>query len=125
MDATAKKRILIVEDEDALAHMMRLRLEKLGYEITLAHDGEEGLKRVAEAKPDLILLDLLLPIVDGVTVCKKIKTDPGTRHITIIFVSAIEKTELAEKCAEAGADGYILKPIAIKGLLEKITALIG
>lgn len=123
--ATQKKRILVIEDEHALAYMMRIRLEKNGYEVVLAYDGEEGLQKVAAERPDLILLDIILPLVDGWTVCTTLKADPKTKDIFIIVVSAMEKRTLSEKSASVGADDYVLKPIEPKDLLAKIAALIG
>lgn len=119
-----KKRILVIEDEEALANMMKIRLEKNGYDVLLAYDGEDGLKKTKEEMPDLILLDIILPIMDGWTVCKQLKADPKTKAIPIIVISAIEKRALTEKSTDAGADDYILKPLNAKDLLAKIAALI-
>lgn len=118
------KKILLIEDERALAEMMRIRLVKNGYEVVLAYDGTEGLNKAVEEMPDLILLDVILPEVDGLTVCKTLKADPKTKGIAIIISSAIGKKELIEGCAAAGADDYLLKPIDSKDLLTKIAALI-
>jgi DNA-binding response OmpR family regulator len=118
------KRILFIEDEDDMVSLMRLRLEAAGYEFISAADGEEGVNKVYSEKPDLVLLDIILPKMDGYDVCRKLKADPGVRHIPVIVVSASGGKDLQKKCADAGADGVIIKPFDAKELLDRIKGAI-
>jgi CheY-like chemotaxis protein len=115
-----KKKILFIEDEKELVMLMKTRLEAGGYEMIFALDGEEGLRRVRKDKPDIILLDLLIPNIDGLTLCKRLKADIETKDIPVIVVTASGGKKLPERCSDAGADDYILKPFEAKELLDKI-----
>lgn len=115
----AKKRILLVEDEPDYIMMIKMRLEASGYEVTSAIDGEEGLKKARE-KPDLVLLDIVMPKVDGLSLCKTLKDNPKTKEIPIIIITASGVMDLAEKCIDAGADDHIIKTCESKELLDKI-----
>lgn len=119
-----KKRILFIEDEPEQVELIKIRLEASGYEFVSALDGEEGLKKVRQEKPDLILLDLLLPKVDGYTVCKAIKKGPQTKDIPIIVITAAGIKDLKEKCISIGADDCVIKPYDSADLLAKIKALL-
>lgn len=117
------KRILYIEDEEEMIGMIRLRLEAAGYEFSFAVDGEEGLKKVYEVKPDLVLLDILLPKINGLIVCRKIKDDPAIKGIPVVILSASSGKDMEAKCAAAGADGVIIKPFDSRELLDKIKSL--
>ena len=114
------KRILFIEDEPDIVMLMQTRLKSQGYEFLSAFDGEEGLKMVQEEKPDLILLDVVMPKIDGLTVCRRLKADPQTKHIPIIIVSASGGKDLPERCLAAGADDVVIKPFEAQELLDKI-----
>ena len=114
------KRILFIEDEPDIVMLMQTRLKSQGYEMLSAFDGEEGLKMVQEEKPDLILLDVVMPKIDGLTVCSRLKADPQTKHIPIIIVSASGGKDLPGRCLAAGADDVIIKPFEAQELLDKI-----
>lgn len=114
------KKILFIEDEPDIVMLMQTRLKSRGYEMLSAFDGEEGLKMVQEEKPDLILLDVVMPKIDGLTVCSRLKADPQTKHIPIIIVSASGGKDLPERCLAAGADDVIIKPYEAEELLDKI-----
>lgn len=117
------KKILIVDDEPDLLLMMSLRLQSAGYEAIKAASGEEALDVVKKTCPDLILLDLLLPKIQGEEVCKRVKADPKLKRIPIIVFTA-SITHIREKTEEMGADDYILKPFEPENLLFKIKKLI-
>ncbi|MBU1006764.1 MAG: response regulator [Candidatus Omnitrophica bacterium] len=121
---TEKKKILIVDDEEDLRKMLRFRLEATGYDVDEAADGQEGLDRARSNWPDLILLDLMLPKIDGYKVCRMIKFDEKHKHKPIIMFTARaqEKDKMIGK--EMGADAYITKPFEAETLLAKIEELL-
>ena len=116
----AKKTILMVDDEEPIINLLEYNLEKEGYNLIEARDGETGLKLAFDKKPDLILLDLMLPRIDGLTVCKRIRNSP--LNIPIIMISA--KAEEIDKILglELGADDYITKPFSIRELVARVKA---
>ena len=116
----AKKTILIVDDEEPIINLLEYNLEKEGYNIIEANDGEAGIKMAFEKKPDLILLDLMLPKVDGLTVCKRIRS--SSLNMPIIMISA--KSEEIDKILglELGADDYITKPFSVRELVARVKA---
>lgn len=118
------KRILYIEDEEEMVSMMRLRLEAAGYEYSSAADGEEGLKKIYSEKPGMVLLDILLPKIDGLALCRKIKDDPAVKNIPVLIVSASSGKDMEAKCFAAGADDIIVKPFDSRELLEKINKLV-
>ena len=120
-----KKRILIVEDEIELNEMIKMRLEANDFEITTAFDGQEGLEKARELEPDLIILDLMLPKIDGYKVCGLLKSDSRYNKIPIIIFTALAQTSNKEMGMELGADAYITKPFQSEVLLTKIKELIG
>ena len=118
------KRVLIVDDEPDVLRLVALRLKKSGYEILAASDGKEGFDIISSEKPDLVLLDLRLPNMDGVDICKQVKNDEVLRHIPIILFTATSDIEVADKAKEAGANDYMVKPFEPDELLEKISGII-
>ena len=120
-----KKRILIIEDEQDIITTLIFRLEAEGYEIITAMDGEDGLDKAKKEKPDLILLDLMLPKMNGYKVCALLKSDSRFKHIPIIIFTARAEKADRKKSAEAGADAYITKPFEPPVLLAKIKELLG
>ena len=119
------KKILFIEDEVDIVTLMQARLVSQGYQMLSAFDGEEGLKMVQEEKPDLILLDKIMPKMDGLEVCQRLKSDPKTKDIPIIIVSASGGKDLPERCQAARADDLIIKPFEPEELLSKIKKFIG
>jgi DNA-binding response OmpR family regulator len=120
----SKKRILIVDDEGDLRSMMRFRLEALDYDIVEAADGQEGLNRARSDRPDLIILDLMLPKIDGFKVCRMLKFDEKYKNIPIIMFTARAQKKDEKLGKEMGADAYITKPFEPEVLLNKIKELI-
>jgi len=113
-------KILVVEDERDLLDFLKIRLEANGYDVLGALDGKEGYERARRERPDLILLDLMLPKVDGYWVCNLLKHDERYAKIPIIIVTAKSADENIKLAKECGADAYMVKPFEIEGLLAKI-----
>ena len=116
--------ILIVEDNELNRDMLSRRLMKKGYQIVFAEDGAEGLEKIGILKPDLVLMDIGLPIMDGWEATKKAKQDPETKDIPIIALTAHALEQDREKAFDVGADDFDTKPVDFKRLLEKIQHLI-
>ena len=116
------KKILVVDDEIDLVETLRFPLELEGYNVLVSHDGEDALNQARKEKPDLILLDLMLPKLDGYKVCRLLKFDERYKHIPILMLTA--KTQEKDKILgmETGADEYITKPFEIDSLINKVKA---
>jgi CheY-like chemotaxis protein len=114
-----------VEDNELNRDMLSRRLTKKGYEIFMAVDGEKGVELALSLKPDLILMDMSLPIMDGWEATRRIKAHPDTRDIPVIALTAHAMGEDRQKALEAGCDDYDTKPIELTRLLLKIAALLG
>lgn len=119
-----REKILLMENVPEQVEMLRARLEEEGYEVISAIDGKEGLKKASEEKPDLILLDLIMPKVDGIEVCSRLKEGADTRHIPIIITTAIDSDETKENSLAAGAKDFVTKPYDLEELLTKIRRLL-
>jgi two-component system phosphate regulon response regulator PhoB len=120
----AKPIILVVEDEGPLLTLLRYNLEKQGFRVEEAADGQEALLRVAETKPDLILLDWMLPSLSGIEVCRQLRRRPSTRDLPIIMLTARTDGQDAVRALDIGADDYIVKPFAVDAVLARIRALL-
>jgi two-component system cell cycle response regulator DivK len=114
-------RILLVEDNEMNRDMLTRRLERRGFQILAAHDGAEGVKMALSEKPDLILMDMSLPVMDGWDATRAIKADPEVTHIPVIGLTAHSMAGDREKCLAAGCDEYDTKPIEFPRLLDKIS----
>jgi two-component system, cell cycle response regulator DivK len=114
------KRILVVEDQEDNRQIIRDMLAGTGYEIIEAENGEEALAAVAKQRPDLILMDIQLPVMDGYTATRRIKADPALRSIPIIAVTSYALSGEDKKAREAGCDAYIPKPYSPRELLAKV-----
>ncbi len=119
-----KKKILLVEDEKVLMETVTLRLEANGYEVISAYDGFKGLEKAKKEKPDLIILDLMLPKMDGYKVCGLLKADTRYNKIPIIMFTARAQESDKKMGKEVGADAYITKPFEPQVLLAKINELL-
>lgn len=119
------KKVLIVEDEPLIVKVLAIRLEGLGYKVATAMDGEEGLAAVKKEKPDLVILDIGLPRIDGNTLCELIKAAPDTRHTKVIMLTGKRLMGDMENSFSAGADFYVNKPYEWQRLLGHIKSLIG
>jgi two-component system phosphate regulon response regulator PhoB len=120
----AKGQILIVEDDRSLAEVLEYNLRQDGYETIVANDGQEGLRQARMRGPDLIVLDLMLPMLDGLEVCRRLRADPATRNTLVLMLTA--KTEETDEVVgfSVGTDDYVAKPFSVKVLLERIRALL-
>jgi two-component system phosphate regulon response regulator PhoB len=118
-----KSKILIVEDDRSLSEILVYNLDKSGYEVSLAIDGRDGLSQAQLKLPEIILLDVMLPFMDGIEVCRRIRSKPETAGAIIIMLTA--KTEEADQLIgfSVGADDYVTKPFSVRVLLERIKAL--
>jgi len=119
-----KPLILVVEDEAPLVTMLRYNLEKQGFRVEEASDGQEALTKIAEVRPDLVLLDWMLPAMSGIEVCRQIRRKPGTRDLPIIMVTARAEDADAVRGLNTGADDYITKPFQMETLLARIRAIL-
>ena len=120
----SKKTVLIVEDEEDILALLHFNLMKADFNVICASCGEEGLKTVISSQPDLVLLDLMLPGIDGLEICRRLRADEATRNIPIIMLTAKGEESDVVKGLELGADDYVTKPFSIKVLLARIQAVL-
>ena len=118
-------KILLVEDNEMNRDMLSRRLAKKGYDVVIALDGGAGVAMASSEKPDLILMDMSLPVMDGWTATRRVKEDTATRHIPVIALTAHAMASDRDKALDAGCDDYDTKPIELTRLLGKIEALLG
>ena len=118
-------RILLVEDNEMNRDMLSRRLIRKGYEILIAVDGQQALDEAQAQRPDLILMDMSLPVLDGWEATRRLKADEQTQSIPIIALTAHAMAEDEQRAREAGCDDYDTKPIELSRLLEKMKALLG
>lgn len=124
MPVAAHPTVLVVEDEPALAMLLRYNLEHAGFRVDEAADGEEALARIAEAPPDLVLLDWMLPSLSGIDVCRQIRRSPATHSLPVIMLTARSEDADTVRGLDVGADDYITKPFSNEALLARIRALL-
>jgi CheY-like chemotaxis protein len=117
-------KILLVEDNEMNRDMLSRRLRRNGYEVVIAIDGQQGVDMAAAESPDLILMDMSLPVIDGWEAARRVRENEATRKIPVIALTAHAMAGDREKAIEAGCDDYDTKPVEITRLLGKITALI-
>ncbi len=115
-----KKKILVVEDHENLLQLHSILLSAQGYEVKGAKDGQEAINAIESSPPDLIILDIGLPGIDGYEVCRHIKSNPQSRHIPVIVVTAKRSKEDLQKIDEVGADWYIPKPFKAAMVIETV-----
>ncbi len=121
----AKGRILVVDDEIYIVHILDFSLGMEGYEVITALDGEQALEKARAEKPDLIVLDIMMPKLDGYETCKMLKAEADTRDIPVILLSAKGRNVDQKIGFEVGADDYITKPFSPRKLVERINAILG
>ena len=117
-------RILVVEDEDALSTLLQYNLEKEGYSVTVADDGEEALVSIDERQPDLVVLDWMLPKVSGIEVCRRLRGKAETRNIPIVMLTARGEESDRVRGLDTGADDYLTKPFSMVELAARIRAVL-
>ncbi|MFA7255328.1 MAG: response regulator [Candidatus Omnitrophota bacterium] len=118
------KKILFIEDESDQIMMISLRLQKNGYEVISSMEGAEGIRKAVAEKPDLILVDVIMPGVDGFEVCRRLRKNPVTKDIPIISTTAAGADDVEHQCLTAGADDCVRKPYDSQDLLMKIKRLL-
>ena len=120
----AKSKILVVEDEASLAEVLTYNLQREGYEVVVAREGREGLRKAQMLLPDLVILDLMLPGLGGLEICKELRASPRTANVPILMLTAkAEETDQVIGFA-VGADDYVTKPFSVKVLLQRIKVLL-
>jgi len=120
MEKMDKKRILIVDDQKDIVELIRFKMENEGFECLVAFDGEEGLQKAKKEVPDLILMDIMMPKINGYQVCRLLKSDENYKNIPIIMLSAKDQESDKFWGKESGADDYITKPFEFEELFQKI-----
>lgn len=120
----AKARILIVEDDASLAEVLEYNLSQEGYDVQVARDGQMGLREIRLRCPDLVVLDLMLPMIEGLEVCRLLRADPATAGLLVLMLTA--RSEESDELVgfSVGADDYVSKPFSVKVLLQRINALL-
>jgi two-component system, OmpR family, alkaline phosphatase synthesis response regulator PhoP len=121
----AKGKILVVDDEIYIVHILDFSLGMEGYEVVTALDGEQAIEKARAEKPDLIVLDIMMPKLDGYETCKALKADPETKDVPVILLSAKGRNVDQKVGFEVGADDYITKPFSPRKLVERINAILG
>jgi two-component system phosphate regulon response regulator PhoB len=119
-----RKKVLLIEDDRALSEVLAYNLNKAGFEVILSFDGRDGLHQAQAKQPDIILLDVMLPIMDGIEVCRRLRGSPETESFKIVLLTA--KSEETDQLVgfSVGADDYVTKPFSVKVLLERVKALL-
>lgn len=117
-------KILIVDDEEHIVELLKFNLEVKGYKVLCAYDGVDGFNLAKEEKPDLVLLDLMLPGIDGIEVCRRMKSDSELKKTPVIMLTAKNLEQDKIKGLEIGADDYITKPFSVKELMARIKAVL-
>ena len=119
------KKVLIVDDEQNIAISVEFLMRREGFDVMVAHDGEEGLARIRADRPDLVVLDVMMPKLDGFEVCKAVRADPTLAGVRILMLTAKGRAAEISKGLSLGADAYIPKPFATRELVAKVKELLG
>jgi DNA-binding response OmpR family regulator len=119
------KKILIVDDEPNIVISLEFLMRREGFEVAVARDGEEALGSIAEAQPDLVLLDVMMPKIDGFEVCTRLRADPALAAMRIVMLTAKGREAEIEKGLSLGADGYVTKPFSTRDLVVQVKNLLG
>lgn len=120
MSETVSSKILIVDDERDMTHFLSVRLRSRGYDVSTASDGREALSQIKKNRPDLVLLDVMMPKFNGYEVCRYLKQDEDTKNIPIIFLTARDQIQDRVLAKESGADDFLSKPFEGKLLVNKV-----
>jgi two-component system, OmpR family, phosphate regulon response regulator PhoB len=119
----SKTKVLLVEDNRTLAEGVAFNLDQAGYDVIVAHDGQDAITQAQIKSPEIVLLDLMLPVVDGLEVCRRLRADAATRDVLIVMITAKDDESDQIVGFSLGADDYVTKPFSVKVLLERIKAL--
>jgi len=123
--AAPKKKVLVVDDEPDVAELLQQALDADDIEVTTAFDGLSALNELPEIMPDLVVLDVMMPIYDGFEICRRIKANPATEKIKVVLFTAASEEFIVERIVDAGADDYIMKPIDAVGMEAKVRSILG
>jgi len=123
MTEVSKRNVLVIEDDSAIAEVLEYNLEREGYDVERSSDGRDGLRLARSLTPDLVILDLMLPGIDGIEICRELRADKSTRHIPILMLTA--KSEETDQIIgfSVGADDYVTKPFSVKVLMQRVRVL--
>jgi CheY-like chemotaxis protein len=121
---SARKKIIVIDDDKTTITMLTMILTKENYLVMSALDGDEGLEMIRSELPDLVVSDVLIPKIDGIDICEKIKKDPYLSHIKVILMTAIKNIMIQKEAKNSGADGFIEKPTDSRQLLTMIKSLL-
>lgn len=117
-------KILIVDDNEHILKLLKISLEKAGFNVTVAHNGDEGLERANEVSPDLIISDVMMPLTDGIEFCWMVRENSSVPMVPFIFLTSVSDKEMEIRGFRAGADEYLIKPVDRNILLEKVESLL-
>ena len=117
-------KILVVEDNEALRDILARILERMGYVPVLASHGKEGLEKAIAEKPNLIIMDMIMPVMDGWETARAVRANPNTKNIPILATTALSRPSELKSCLNAGCNGYIVKPFSVRNLRRKIGELL-
>ena len=115
---------LVIDDEEYIQHILNFSFGAEGYDVLTASDGEEGINKAKNEKPDIIVMDIMMPKMDGYEACKRIKADPETKDIPVILLTAKGREADRKLGADAGADDYVVKPFSPGRLIERVEGMI-
>lgn len=121
----AQKKILVADDEEDIKMVLQMYLENNGYEVVTAFDGLDAVSKIRDERPDLVLMDIMMPVIDGVEVTRQIKADETTKDIPVIMLTAAAQSSMVEKAMEAGACEYIAKPFEPEHVQQAIEKILG
>jgi two-component system alkaline phosphatase synthesis response regulator PhoP len=120
-----RKKILLVDDTDTILLFLKTLLAGQDFEFLTAKNGAEAVEKARRERPDLVLLDIFMPVMDGIEACRVMKGDPELKDIPVVIVTARSEAENVERCLDAGCDDYVFKPVRKLELLDKINRLLG
>ena len=120
----SRGKVLVVDDEEYIQHILNFSFGAEGFDVLTASDGEEAIKKAKSVKPDVIVLDIMMPKMDGYEACKKLKSDPQTKNIPVILLTAKGRDVDRKLGTEAGADDYVVKPFSPGRLIERVEGII-
>ncbi|MBN1521783.1 MAG: response regulator [Candidatus Aureabacteria bacterium] len=115
-----QKKILVIDDQDDLRFILCFDLKKQGYDVLSANCGEKGIESARESRPDLIILDRKMPLMDGLETCRRLKADPATKDIPVLILSGKSQRGELDEALQAGAADYVIKPFQFDELMKKI-----
>jgi len=119
----SRGKVLVVDDEEYIQHILNFSFGAEGYEVVTAADGEEAVAKARNEKPDVIVLDIMMPKMDGYEACRKLKSDPKTKDIPVILLTAKGRDVDRKLGSEAGADDYVVKPFSPGRLIERVDGM--